>query len=455
MSENNGNQSVTALSENPHYLYQYSSIRDAIHHLSTNSQEAKGLEQELLGLISEGVIPNIESFILLNSDITSVFREHSPTLEEREVVYRPNVSIKGNKPVGIGHHVSCIGYNVSLENNSITDASSSWNIPLSLRRVGLSENKNAFTATQVKEVLECLGTKDLVVNCLDSNYHSPEYIAATADVSNLVNIIRISSSRNVWESAVSENVKKQQETRGAKAVYGRGYKLSEVVHWDCEPIETVFTPFTQKNGKEVIVKIQSWDNRKIRSKRGISMKKHAARLIRIEMFDNDNKPLHHHSLWLTVWGKRKEELSLKNIFLAYRKRFDIEHFFRFAKQRLLLNSYQTPDLQHSENWLKIVQLSYWVLWIAESELRAEKLKIPKWQKYLTTEKQRIKEQGVLSPTKVQNNIGIIFSTFDTTPCLPKVSKNKTGRKLNEKQLKRKRYPVNFKTRRKKIKENPP
>lgn len=355
-----------------------------------------------MSLISDRIVPNTESFVLLNSDITSVFREHSPTLEERGVVYRPNTSIKENKPVGIGHHISCIGYNVSLENNSIGQSSSSnWNIPLSFRRVALSENKNAFTAIQVKEVLEGIGAKGLVVNCLDSNYHSPGYIAPTANVPNLVNIIRISCSRNVWGRAIADKKGKGGETRGAKSIYGAKYKLSEAQSWDCEHSEEVFIPFTQKNGKELIVRIQSWDNRKIRTKRGHSMKEHSARLIRIEMLDHDRKPFHHRALWLTVWGKRRGELSLKNIFLAYRNRFDIEHFFRFAKQRLLLNSYQTADLQHSENWLKIVQLSYWLLWIAQEELRAEKLKTPKWQQYLPLEKQRVEKAGALSPTQVK------------------------------------------------------
>lgn len=462
MSEAVHSESVTALSENAHYLYQYSSIRDAIHNLhyflEKESWEEGTLEACLLELISDDIIPNIEGFILLNSDITSIFREFSPTLEEREVVYKPNVSIKGNKPVGIGHHISCIGYNVSLGDNSLyNNSDSSWNIPLSLCKVGLLENKNTFTATQVKEVLRKIGNgEDLVVNCLDSNYHSPEYIAGTSDESNLVNIIRISSSRNVWESAMAEPKKIGQESRGAKAVYGKQYKLSESESWDCEVFKEVFVPFIQKNGKEVLVKIQNFGNRKIRTKRGLSMKKHTAHLIRIELLDKESKtPIHQHSLWLTVWGERKEELSLEHVFLAYRKRFDIEHFFRFAKQRLLLGKYQTPDLQHSKNWLKVVQLSYWVLWMAEEELREEKLKIPKWQKYLTTEKQRVKEQGVLSPTKVQQNIGIIFSTFDREPFLPKGSKNKTGRKRNEKQPKRRRYSINFKTKKKKQRENPP
>jgi hypothetical protein len=43
LSENDGNLSVTALSENLHYFYQYSSIRDAIHHFSANPLESKGL----------------------------------------------------------------------------------------------------------------------------------------------------------------------------------------------------------------------------------------------------------------------------------------------------------------------------------------------------------------------------------------------------------------------------
>lgn len=460
MSENDNSQSVTALSELRHYHYQYSSIRDSIHNLHPRSKreseslQEESLEQKLLKLISDRVVPNLEHFILLNTDITSIFREYSPTLEEREVVYKPNVNIKGNKPVGIGHHISCIGYNVSLSDNSLCNTSdSSWNIPLSLCKVGLLENKNAFTATQLREVLSEIGRKgELTINCLDSNYHSPEYIAGTSDLANLVNIIRISSSRNVWGPAV-DTIKSGGERRGAKAVYGEKYKLSEFQTWNCAPCQEVSIPFIQRNGKEVIVRIQCWKQRKVRTKRGVGMKALSCNLVRIEMLDKEGEPLHRHSLWLTVWGERRAELSLKHIFLAYRKRFDIEHFFRFAKQRLLLDSFQTPDLQHSKNWLKVVQLSYWVLWTASVELREEKLEIPKWQAYLGTEKKRIEQRGILSPTQVQKNIGIIFSTFDQTPFLPKGSKNKTGRKLNEKQLKRKSYPINFKTKKKKQKVN--
>lgn len=31
----------------------------------------------------------------------------------------------------------------------------------------------------------------------------------------------------------------------------------------------------------------------------------------------------------------------------YRQRYDMEHLFRFGKQRLLMTSYLTPDVQHA------------------------------------------------------------------------------------------------------------
>jgi len=49
-------------------------------------------------------------------------------------------------------------------------------------------------------------------------------------------------------------------------------------------------------------------------------------------------------------GERRNELSLQQIFAAYQRRYDLEHFFRFGKQRLLLHHYQTPETDHEEQW---------------------------------------------------------------------------------------------------------
>jgi hypothetical protein len=57
-------------------------------------------------------------------------------------------------------------------------------------------------------------------------------------------------------------------------------------------------------------------------------------------------------------GERRNELTLLDIFQAYQRRYDIEHFFRFGKQRLLLDRYQTPETGHEEKWWLMAHLAY-------------------------------------------------------------------------------------------------
>ena len=73
-----------------------------------------------------------------------------------------------------------------------------------------------------------------------------------------------------------------------------------------------------------------------------------------------------------------------------------------------MNSYQTPDEQHLQNWMKVVQLAYWLLWVAEPEARVLKGHTPKWQRYLKKEKQRSKLDEKLYPSQVQRVLSTIF-----------------------------------------------
>ena len=60
------------------------------------------------------------------------------------------------------------------------------------------------------------------------------------------------------------------------------------------------------------------------------------------------------------------ELSLEDCYQAYRQRYDLEHLFRFGKQKLLMTSYLTPDVKHEENWFKLTLLAYVNLWAARN-----------------------------------------------------------------------------------------
>jgi hypothetical protein len=44
-------------------------------------------------------------------------------------------------------------------------------------------------------------------------------------------------------------------------------------------------------------------------------------------------------------GPRRRELTLVASWQAYRERFDLEHFFRFGKQRVLLTAAYHPTIR--------------------------------------------------------------------------------------------------------------
>jgi len=419
----------------------------------TKRQAIDGKSKKNLFLKAECLKQLAPDHWLLNTDISSIFREHSPTLPNKRYVYKANNKVVGNKPVGIGHEFSCIGLSQRSTYYGVSGAA--WNLPLSMKLVPFEENKNEFTACQVNELLnneDLPFGKHLTINALDSNYASPEYIAETYSQNNLVNIIRISNNRNVWKKLEkkeqSERRKNNKDSRGANAIYGKKYKLNENDEWDLASDETSEFGIKNTKGKRHIVRVSIWKDMMFRSKRKRNMKDKPMHLARIELLDPETKqPVFKKPMWLGVWGKRRDELSGEQIFWDFRNRFDIEHFFRFGKQKLLLDKYQTPDEEHLQNWLEVVSLAYWLLWQGKDESKQEGLK---WRKYdKTTKKREIYGLG-LSPSQVQREMQRIILGFEQKPYLPNLQIKGEGRKLGQVLPKRKHYPVRFK--RKKMKK---
>ena len=381
---------------------------------------------------------------MLNTDISPIPCLHSPTLPNRRYTYKANNKIKGNKPIDIGYEFSCIG--LSCRSSLYECSEPPWNLPLSMQLVPFDENKNTFTANQVNELLsneELPFGKDLTINALDSNYASPEYITDTYSQKNLVNIIRLASNRNVWKKVSKQEQLDRRErntdNRGAGAIYGDKYKLNKAANWDLECDEINEFGIKTAKGKTYIVKVSTWEDMMFRSKRGKNMKDKPMRLIRVELFDSKTGlQVFKRCLWLGVWGKRSKDLTGEEIFWCYRNRFDIEHFFRFGKQNLLLDKFQTPDEEHLQNWLEVVSLAYWLLWLGKDEAKHETLK---WRQYDKNIKNRAKYGLSVSPSQVQRQMEGIILSFEQEPFLPKLQIKGNGRKLGQVMPKREKHPV--------------
>jgi len=149
------------------------------------------------------------------------------------------------------------------------------------------------------------------------------------------------------------------------------------------------------------------------------MHKHPFTLVRIVRYDEEGNEAFKRPLWLIVMGERRHELTLLQIHQAYVARFDIEHFFRFGKQKLLMVGFQTPDVKREENWWQLVHIAYAQLWMARH--LAEALPNP-WERNLPNMKRRL-----LSPTLVQRDFARLIRQLGTPAQPPKPRNISLGR----------------------------
>ena len=149
------------------------------------------------------------------------------------------------------------------------------------------------------------------------------------------------------------------------------------------------------------------------------------RLLRVQVYKESGELLFKRPLWLTAAGKRRMELSLYDNFTSYRHRFDIEHFFRYGKNRLLMDKLQTPDLRHEEAWWQLVMIAYAQLYMART--MANTLPNP-WEKYLPTFRTN---ETIKQPTQVQNDFERIIRMIGTPAQPPKPRKKALGRQSGD------------------------
>lgn len=391
---------------------------------------------------------------VLTHDLTSVEGEHALCRKDRQFISKPNVVIPQNTPISVGHPVSCLNLNTGEKG---------FTLPLRMERVGLEVDANELAVKQIIEVLE---SEDLpfaeVLNILlaDSGYGKAIFLGRLYEQKNLIGVVRLRSGIKVYDQATSD----QQKPNGASKIYGATYYLNTHTQEktfkkrgldetytvlqpsivDKLPSESHQYPTTLKNKRQVTVKIDRWNDMLLRTKDGVKMGDKPIDILKIEVCDaQSGKSLFKRPTYLCIISQRKSEIKTEKGLTLYRERYDIEPTFRFDKNNLLMDRLQTPEVEHLDTWLKIVQLAHWLLYVASKEI--DTFTCPPWQKYLEVNKallaQDAKELPQLTIAQTQKNIGDLFATFDKTPFLPKVVKSGPGREQGTKMPPRERFAV--------------
>jgi hypothetical protein len=429
--------SVVELSLSPFFRRGYSSVSDAIAHFFRPSEpektdeERRAWEKKWVRLVASYLPePQQRKFWLFGTDVVPIPRVFAQTLADRTFVYQPNTVVKGNKPVTIGHQYS----HLVFFPEKVDADDPPWVVPLVVRRVHSDEKATSMWVEQIKVLMEDETLpfhKDLCVHVGDSVYSAVTALGPVTkqEYDNLVNVARASSNRVFYRQPPSV---REKRGKGHPTWYGERFDLKDASTWG-EPDQVQETTFTSRKKRIYRVRLEGWHNLLMRGKQGFPMHQHPFTLIRVRMLDEQGRPVHERTLWLIVMGKRRHELSLVEAWEAYSQRYDVEHFFRFGKQRLLMATYQTPDVEHEENWMWIVALANTQLWLARDV--AESLPRP-WERYLPEA-----ESNTASPSTVQRDWGRIIQQIGTPAQPPKPRGKSPGRAKGERQPSRERHPV--------------
>ncbi len=434
LSANITARSPVELSLSPLFQREYSALYKGIQELNRTSQsdlteidknQITQIEARTLAIAELIPIPKQKQFYLWAIDVTPLPRPYAKTLEERTIIYQPN-TVKGNKPINIGHSYSVL---TALPEKEET-GSIPWAIPLTVNRVKSEQTGKQVGSQQIKQILtkeNLPWSNHLSVVVVDSDYSAKTFLSEQSQHNNLLVITRARSNRVFY--TCPEPI--AESSQGHPKWYGDKFELKDETTWH-EPAEVVQTNFTTKKGRLLKVKIQSWSDMLMRGTYKCPMHCNPFTLMRIQVSTNEGisiwKPM-----WLMMIGQRRHELTITEGYQTYRQRYDIEHLLRFSKQRLLLNASVTPEVEHEENWVKLSFLAFVQLWAARK--LASTLPLP-WERYLPP-----KTEGFLTPSLVQRDMNRIITKIGTPANFPKRRGFSKGRTKGLIQTKRTRHQV--------------
>jgi len=394
--------------------------------VTENAEEQRALK-ELRRLIAQLCPLPSESrpYYLFAADCTPQPRPYARKLSDRSSVYSPNAA-PGNKPIAIGHQYANLVYLPEK-----TPGMPPWVLPLLTQRVDTGSLGHEVDIALMEKLLddsELSFDDHLSVLACDTPHSSTNCRRRVVSHKNLVMVARIRSNRKVFNQPGADAGKKR---------FGDKMNLNkEETHFpsDAEERFGITTP----QGKRRTVVLKTWNDMLVRGHDGFRADEHPFTLVQIVILNSEGAEVYSKPLWLMAQGERRGELNARQIFESYRQRFDIEHYFRFGKQRLLLDKSQTPNTEHEESWWQLALLAYVQLYLAKETSQH----LPHdWERYLP---QHQRPETVPSPSHVQRDFSRILDEIGTPAAAPQTRGIPPGRQKGETQEPRPEHAVIYK-----------
>lgn len=223
--------------------------------------------------------------------------------------------------------------------------------------------------------------------------------------------------------------------RGRPRIHGSKFKISDTDTW-ATPAQ-ILEENDQKLGR---IQIRVWHDLHFRA-----AAKHSISLILVERLNNDGSLRVTKPLWLAWVGNEMPPLS--EIWRFYLRRFAVEHWYRFIKQRLhwTLPKLSTP--KQCERWSELMPIITWELWLARDIVRPARMRrfpaVGDWRTRRVADNPLPWQKSIdkLTPGRVAQAMGGVLAGIATPALSPKTRGKSPGWETGKTRKRRIPYPI--------------
>ncbi len=350
---------------------------------------------------------------LLVGDHTAWPRLSAPTLAQRTYTHHADkqTCMADGLPITAGFAFSTLAL--------LPDQGTRWALPLLHERVVPQKKAYQVAAEQLKRALDYLQPRGAgrALALFDSQYGCAPFLKATQQVA-VDLLFRLRSNRVLW------GVPPAYKGRGAPCIHGHKFKLNAPETWP-EPDEVRLV----EDECLGLVEIRRWVRWHMRKAPSREMT-----LMRVCCLDKAKKK----AMWLGFVGK--QELPLEGLWRLYLRRFSIEHWYRFSKQRLHWTLPRMSTPQQHERWSDLMPVLTMQLYLARSVMIDHVLP---WQKPQPVERR--------TPGRVCQAMAALIAVIGTPTCAPKRRGKSPGWPKGRERSRRARHRIMKKGRKRKLK----
>lgn len=263
--------------------------------------------------------------IILAGDPTAYPRLSAETLKDR--TFEHGAKVISGKPITLGHGYSTIAW--------IPEIEGSWALPLRHERMTCHDSPLTKAAFGLRQVCHHLQVRPL--SLWDSEYGCAPFLKLTADIE-ADKIMRLRPNRCLWTAPPSIKAKK-----GRPRKHSEKFQLCDPQTWPTPTkIQEIDDP---KWGK---IEIKHWTNLHFREAAALPMD-----IILIQRKGKNLSADAAKPIWLAC--QLEQILSIVEFWPLYQRRFNIDHWNRFAKQRLhwTLPKLSTPS--QGQSWSDLMK----------------------------------------------------------------------------------------------------